>query len=199
MRTIRVTYRSPWFVLPHRLDLPLLLNSRRLTGCGAEVGVKQGEYSEVLLESWRGRHLISIDPWLAAPEPDYLDIANVTQATHDSFYEETASRLSRFGPRSTIWRMMGDEGAEQIPHHSLDFVYLDARHDRASVLQDLRPWTEKVRPGGIVAGHDYLDGTFAEGEFGVKSAVDEFFTRKGWRVRATFADPPCVSWYVLAR
>lgn len=147
MSAIRVTYSTPHPVLPHRSDLPLLLNRRGLVGCGAEVGVKRGEYSEVLLESWNGRHLISIDPWLSAPETDYLDVANVAQETHDRYYEETLNRLARFGERSTVWRMTGSEAADRIPAHCLDFVYLDARHDYVSVTQDLDAWIEKVRPG----------------------------------------------------
>ncbi len=197
MSAIRVTYSTPHPVLPHRSDLPLLLNRRGLVGCGAEVGVKRGEYSEVLLESWNGRHLISIDPWLSAPETDYLDVANVAQETHDRYYEETLNRLARFGERSTVWRMTGSEAADRIPAHCLDFVYLDARHDYVSVTQDLDAWIEKVRPGGILAGHDYLDGTFAEGRFGVKSAVDDFCAARGLPVRATFADPPWRSWHVV--
>ncbi|MDQ3643979.1 MAG: class I SAM-dependent methyltransferase [Actinomycetota bacterium] len=196
MRGIRVTYTTSRFVLPHRLDLPLLLNRRGLVGCGAEVGVKRGDYSEVILESWRGRHLISVDPWLSAPDTDYVDVANVAQETHDAYYDETVARLARFGERSSVWRMTGTEAADRIPHHCLDFVYLDARHDYGSVKQDLEEWAEKVRPGGILAGHDYLDGNFAEGRFGVKSAVDEFCATHRLRVSATFADPPWCSWYV---
>ena len=196
MRAIRVTYSTSRPVLPHRLDLPLLLNRRGLVGCGAEVGVKRGEYSEVLLDAWSGRHLISIDPWLSAAETDYVDVANVAQETHDGYYDEAVNRLARFGARSSVWRMTGSEAADRIPHHCLDFVYLDARHDYTSVKQDLEDWIENLRPGGVLAGHDYLDGTFAEGEFGVKSAVDEFCAARRLRVRATFADPPWCSWYV---
>jgi hypothetical protein len=196
MKTVRVTYATRRFVVPHRLDLPLLLNRRGLVGCGAEVGVKKGWYSEVLLNDWEGRHLISIDPWRSAPETDYVDLANVPQEAHDSYHGETVKRLSRFGDRSTIWRVTGSEAIDRIPHHCLDFVYLDARHDYASVTQDLQEWIEKVRPGGVLAGHDYLDGTFPDGDFGVKSAVDEFFAPRGLRVGATFADPPWISWYV---
>jgi len=199
MRSVRLTYRTPWFVLPHRLDLPVLLNRRGLVGCGAEVGVKQGEYSELLLQHWNGRHLISIDPWLAAPKSDYLDVANVSQEEHDAYHAQTVKRLARFGDRTSVWRMTGDEAAERIPHHSLDFVYLDARHDFPSVTQDLSHWVDKVRPGGILAGHDYLDGSFPGGEFDVRSAVDEFFAGSPVRVRATFADPPWISWYARVR
>ena len=33
----------------------------------------------------------------------------------------------------------------------------------------------KIRPGGILAGHDYIsDGTYEFGDFGVQKAVNEF-------------------------
>ena len=38
---------------------------------------------------------------------------------------------------------------------SLDFVYIDGFHEFDYVMSDLIFWTPKVRPGGIVAGHDY--------------------------------------------
>jgi hypothetical protein len=192
----RLTYRSRHAVLPLRTELPFLLNRQGLTGCGVEVGVKRGEFSELLLDGWRGAHLVSVDPWRAAPGGDYEDVANVEQEEHDRFHAETVARLARFGPRSSIWRETGEAAAARIPHHSLDFVYLDARHDYESVLSDLADWLDKVRPGGIFAGHDYLDGRYPEGEFGVKSAVDEFFAGRGLKVRATVGDGPWRSWWV---
>jgi hypothetical protein len=182
--------------MPIREELPHLLNRHLLLGCGVEVGVKRGEFSELLLTHWRGRHLISVDPWSEAPAEEYVDVANVQQRQHDAFYAETLERLVRFGERSSVWRQTGDDAARALPHHCLDFVYLDARHDRDSVLEDLATWTPKVRPGGILAGHDYVDGRYDQGEFGVRSAVGEHFGRLGWRVRATFADPPWFSWWV---
>ncbi len=185
--------------LPVRNEFPHLLNQRGLLGCGVEVGVKRGEFSEQLLDLWRGRHLISVDPWCAGGE-DYLDEANVTQSEHDNFHRETLGRLARFGQRSSVWRATSDAAANRLPHHCLDFVYLDARHDYESVRSDLEQWHPKLRPGGVLAGHDYVDGVFAEGVFGVKSAVDEFAAELGRGVRATYADPPWYSWYIaLAR
>jgi hypothetical protein len=196
LRGTRATHVLPRPVLPVREELPHLLNRRGLLGCAVEVGVKQGEFSEMLLRHWRGRHLISVDPWQAAPAADYDDVANVQQSEHDAFYAETLQRLAQFGERSTVWRMTGAAAAERIPHHCLDFVYLDARHDEASVREDLGHWFPKVRPGGIIAGHDYLDGQIPAGDFGVKSAVDRFFAAQQLRVQATWADPPWRSWWV---
>ena len=193
----RATYATPRPVLPVREDLPFLLNRRGLLGAGAEIGVKTGWFSEVILDRWKGRHLISIDPWMTDAPDNYVDVANVEQPQHDEFMKETQTRLARFGERSTIWRLTSTDAAPKVPHHSLDFVYIDARHDYASVLEDLDAWYDRVRPGGVIAGHDYVDGLYDEGDFGVKSAVDEFFGKRGVRVGATFGDPPWVSWYVV--
>merc|ERR1712061_735008 len=45
--------------------------------------------------------------------------------------------------------------AQQFLDGSLDFVYLDARHDRQGVLEDLSAYWPKLRAGGVIAGHDY--------------------------------------------
>ncbi|HUE96342.1 MAG TPA: FkbM family methyltransferase [Longimicrobiaceae bacterium] len=192
----RDTYATSIAFLVTRDELPLLLNARQLFGCGVEVGVKEGEFSAHLLTTWHGSHLISVDPWLSDEAGAYVDIANVSQNQHDHFHQTTVARLQPFGARSTIWRSTSLDASGRIPRHSLDFVYLDARHDYASVLEDLEAWYDKVRPGGILAGHDYLDGNLTAGVFGVRSAVDEFFGQRGLRVCATLDDEPWISWIV---
>ncbi|HEY4810657.1 MAG TPA: class I SAM-dependent methyltransferase [Solirubrobacteraceae bacterium] len=195
-RASRPLYHTPYVQLLDRHELPLLFNARGLIGCGVEVGVQQGLFSQSLLNSWNGRHLISVDPWKAA-EADYHDAANVTQEQHDALYDETVKRLAPFGERSSVWRMYGEQAAAAIPHHSMDFVYLDARHGYEFVMEDLKAWVDKVRPGGVLCGHDYMDVDAADAEFGVKTAVDEFFARRHQTVKVTLRDLPWRSWYVL--
>ena len=192
----RPLYRTPYVQLLDRHELPLLFNARGLLGCGVEIGVQQGLFSESLLTRWKGKHLISVDPWREAGA-DYLDGANVAQDAHDRFHRETLERLAPFGARSSVWRMYGDEAAERIAHHSMDFVYIDARHDYEAVLSDLATWIDKVRPGGVLCGHDYVDADEDTG-FGVKRAVDEFFaSERRLPVKVTLRDRPWRTWYVL--
>ena len=180
-----------------REELPVALNAGGLTGTALELGVRKGHFSEHLLKHWTGNRLISVDPWEAAPADDYVDIANVSQDEHDSNYAETLRRLARFGPRSSVWRCDGARASERLHPETLDFVYLDARHDRASVTEDLETWWPIVRPGGVIAGHDYLDGVLPAGVFGVRGAVDEFFAARGLGVHGTVDDPPWPSWIVI--
>jgi methyltransferase family protein len=184
-RRYRFTYKRTIRRVPSRDELPALLNARGLQGRGAEIGVKLGKYSDELLTNWNGAELVSIDPWLSADPDEYVDRSNVSQEEFDRYYEQTRERLSRFGDRSTIWRLTSVEAAAKAPDHSFDFVYIDARHDYESVKEDLHAWCAKVRPGGILAGHDYVDGDLPQGEFYVKSAVDEFFAERGIDVHST--------------
>jgi hypothetical protein len=181
----RRTYTSTIHKLPSRDELPALLNARELLGRGAEIGVKTGKFSDHLLKNWKGKQLISIDPWLSDDPDAYVDRSNVSQDEFEKYYNETKERLAPYEGRSKIWRLTSVEAAKKVADGSLDFVYIDARHDYESVKEDLKAWFRKVRPGGIFAGHDYVDGMLPQGDFRVKSAVDEFFAERNIPVHGT--------------
>lgn len=145
-----------------REKIPDLLNRRGLTGKGAEIGVAKGHYSKVILERWKGELLYSIDAW-----PYFEDRRGWLKATFEN--------LSGFGERSKIIKATSEYAAKNsIKDRELDFVYIDASHYYRSVKNDLSIWWSKVKEGGMISGHDYLDGETVWGEFSVKSAVDEF-------------------------
>jgi predicted O-methyltransferase YrrM len=47
------------------------------------------------------------------------------------------------------------DAAAKFPDNWLDAVFIDADHSYAAVRRDIDAWLPKVRPGGIIAGHDY--------------------------------------------
>lgn len=62
------------------------------------------------------------------------------------------------------------EVARQFKDESIDFVFIDAAHDYDNVKADILAWLPKVKPGGIMAGHDY------ESDYkGLMEAVNEVF------------------------
>lgn len=164
----------------HRNYLPHLLNKLSLTGAGAEVGVKRGIYSEIILSRWEGKKLYLVDPWEEQNDESYVDRANVDQERHDTFYNEALERLGKFNGRFEIVRDYSLTAAADIPDESLDFVYIDARHDHDSVLEDLRAWEPKVKVGGVIAGHDYLQGVVNGTPFGVRSAVRQYMKERNY-------------------
>lgn len=150
--------------LTSRLDLPVLLNSRRLLATAVEVGTHQGAFAALFLQTWLGKTFYCIDPWRsvagyeeqekhlyqrgASRQHDLAIAKKVVQAQlrhyQDVFFLETTSQ----------------DAAPYFQDSSLDFVYLDADHRYRCLFDDLCTWWSKVRPGGILAGHDvvYFDG-----------------------------------------
>ncbi len=186
------------------LDHPDLLASRSETGewlnwlglgaSGVEVGVFRGDFSELLLRTWKCTHLTSVDPWREFSADEYVDLCNLSQSKQDENHAVTLHRLAKFGDRSTVLRTTSEEAARRFNNGSLDFVYLDAQHHYEAVQQDLALWHQKIRQGGVIGGHDYLDGRIDSGIYGVKQAVDEFAAAEGLRVIIT-REPNWPSWY----
>ena len=191
----RPTYSFSLLYIPTRLELPHILNARKLFGEGAEIGVQKGEFSQAILQTWRGKRLYSIDPWRRWNEDVYDDVSNVSQAEQDSRCQETIERLSPFGERSNVMRMTSQEAAASFADGQLDFVYIDAQHHYEAVRDDLKRWYPKVKAGGFLAGHDYLDGQDPAGAFGVRSAVDEFASAEGLRC-AVSREKLYASWFI---
>lgn len=189
-----------------------LLTKEKLSS-GAEVGVQQGFFSEVLLDNWptcREFHLI--DVW--AHQKAYDDLANVPDEKQLQFYLETQQRLKKFDNILHYHRNYSEIAVLELKDESLDFIYLDARHDYIGVLADLTHYWPKLKAGGILAGHDYLDideakalhsigntvwavdmtGNVRKDNKAVKSAVNEFAKRWKRQVLKTTQEK-WPSWY----
>lgn len=176
---------------------PHLLNRLGLTGTGVEVGVREGQFSEHLLQHWRGRLLYSVDPWREFSPTDYQDSSNVPQSKQDKLYQDTIKRLLPYADRSVIWRLTSREAAPLVADGSLDFCYIDADHSYQAVREDVQLWWPKVKPVGILGGHDFIaDGTYSFGTFGVQSAVNEFAKAHNLELIIS-KETPFRSWFVV--
>ena len=193
----RYERKGPVSYILNRGEFPYILNKKGLLGFGVEVGVKHGGFSEYLLQHWRGRCLVSVDAWRSFASDEYRDLANVSQEEFDRIYENTSRRLGVFGERSRIMRCLSVEAAATFPDRYFDFVYLDARHDYDGVMEDLIAWAPKICEGGVLAGHDYLNGVYDNTEFGVKKAVDEYADARNWRVCVSRREPIYKSWFIF--
>ena len=130
---------------------------------GAEIGVFRGFNALDILRGLRPKMLYLVDPYL-----DY-ECHGGREITGMSAAREAAH--TRLAPHAGNIRWLEESSAQasfEIPDDSLDFVYIDANHTYAHVLQDIELWTPKVKIGGLVAGHDFT------GRAGVRRAVREF-------------------------
>ena len=104
---------------------------------GAEIGVADGRYSEILCKTIPELRLLSVDPFY-----------------RPGHYEKAVERLKPF-PLSQIKRQTSIEASLGVADEALDFVFIDGNHSFDYVMEDIIAWSRKVRKGGIVAGHDY--------------------------------------------
>lgn len=135
-----------------RDDLPKMFAAMGFTR-GAEIGVWTGDYSKQLLDANPALHLSAIDPW--AIYRDYRD--NNQQHRMEEKYRIACETLQPYvdAGRCTIVRKFSTDAAEDFEPESLDFVYVDGNHAFEYVALDLALWGRRVRPDGIVSGHDY--------------------------------------------
>jgi predicted O-methyltransferase YrrM len=179
----------------HRDEFPVLFKEMGYK-VGVEVGTFHGNFAEIIARGWGGK-LFCVDAWKHLE--GYVDIANKADEEFEAIYRGAQARLNPLGV--TLIRKLSVEGANDFKDGGIDWVYLDADHSREAVEADLNAWWSKVRSGGIVAGHDYFDGVFNVGVFGVKSAVDEFLSQRGMVAMTTDlawnANEGNASWYVL--
>ena len=112
---------------------------------GAEIGVFRARYSRILCGFIPGLSIKCVDPW---PR------------------KNCEWRLRRFD--AEIIKKTSMEAVREIPDNFLDFVYIDANHEFDFVMSDIIFWSDKVRSGGIVSGHDYQPPQWGNG---VKTAV----------------------------
>jgi hypothetical protein len=141
-----------------------------------EVGVWRGDYSRIIIESLKPKHFYGVDPYLLHEDygdcPDDTEFAN--QQNLDNLYEQVNQTFSGL-PAAKLLRSKGTDAALCFQDQELDFVYIDGDHSYDFVSKDIKAWWPKIKPGGILSGHDYTTGNPQKGHiYGVIQAVDEF-------------------------
>lgn len=153
--------------ITHRSELWRLLLDN--LGPVAEVGVAEGRYAQQML-GWPIiiPKLYLVDRWQSWPTQKG-DASN-PQSWHDKNYKEVLERVAPHKDRVHILRGDSARMAEQVEDASLALVYIDADHSFNGVMRDICAWHRKVRLGGFMCWHDYLNPNY-----GVKRAVENFF------------------------
>jgi hypothetical protein len=107
--------------------------------------------------------------------------------------QQTRDNLARFDGRYTMIKGFSNQVYSQFEDHYFDLVYIDANHSYEGVYEDITLYVSKVKSGGFLCGHDYVDGYIQNhGQFGVKSAVKDFFKRDPDFV----TNEPWPSWFI---
>mmetsp|Transcript_18082 Transcript_18082/g.39542 ORF Transcript_18082/g.39542 Transcript_18082/m.39542 type:complete len:204 (-) Transcript_18082:1587-2198(-) len=109
------------------------MNELGMHGRGAEIGVGRGKFADEILSTWdcEEYHLV------------------------DRRADQFAGLRARFANRLQLDKGRSSQVVRQFPDHHFDFVYVGGGNSYDQVLRDMTDWYPKVRPGGLVAGHNY--------------------------------------------
>jgi predicted O-methyltransferase YrrM len=122
-----------------------------------EVGSWQGKsaaYMAVeIINSGKRISLACVDPWQDGG-PDLRD-TNYFKSLQKPLYDIFLHNIKPVAHLIRPYRMTSVEAASQFEDKSIDFIMLDGDHNYPAVLEDIRAWLPKMRPGGLMAGDDY--------------------------------------------
>lgn len=154
------------------IDRTALLDWMPKHALAAEIGVAAGDFTAEILAHTAPQTLHLIDSW--AHDERYLDMGDVV--------------ATRFAAEVGSGQVVVDQGFSlavlaKFPDGYFDWVYLDTSHDFTTTYQELEVCRIKVKPGGIIAGHDYVTGHWLGWyRYGVIEAVNTFCVKYNWEM-----------------
>ena len=163
----------------HIQNLHIILNRQELlrlllkNAVCAEIGVDKGEFSESILKVAKPAKLHLVDAW--GDSGRYHD--GLKLIVEDKFKDEIKKN------RVEINLGYSTEVLAKMPDAYFDWVYLDTDHSYKTTAKELHILNKKVKPGGIICGHDYIMGNWAGSvRYGVMEAVHEFCVTCNWEL-----------------
>jgi hypothetical protein len=130
-------------------------------GLAIEVGSLFGRSARAICDALPERALLlCVDHWQGTPG-DPVGVAGSTRRVPArklwvSFLAEFADEMhNRVRPR--VWPMKFDSEyvAYLLANRRADLIFIDADHSLKAVRADLRLWLPKLKPGGVICGHNY--------------------------------------------
>jgi hypothetical protein len=134
----------------------------------AEVGVRGGGHAFSMYEALKPSEIYLIDVYKTIDDdgPD----SQWTPEQHIAWYRDAHKYVWNI-PNCHFVLKRSQVAALYVPDN-LDLVYIDASHTEFEVTKDIACWYPKVKPGGILCGHDY---SATDQNQSVRKAVDRFF------------------------
>lgn len=145
----------------------------------AEIGVYKGENALSMIKSVdniKDLYLIDtyahLDKWFT----DNVGQVFPDKDMADMFMESVKEKFLPYGDKVHFVRKDSCLAANDFPNESFDYVYIDGGHDYEIVKKDIEAWYPKIKPYGVLGGHDvsYLGVSKAITEFSVNNKIMTF-------------------------
>jgi len=155
----------------HRDELQWLAERASVAATVIEAGCWQGRSTRALADHCPGT-VYAVDPWAGPYLCEDGSRHPIRTEVYEQFAEHLADHIAR-GRVVPIRKAFSDSRADLVGRcpNRADLVFIDGDHRFATVAADIDTAIALVRPGGIIAGHDYGHRDWP----GVKRAVDAWF------------------------
>lgn len=153
-------------------DRAAFLSALPKGGIVAELGVDHGDFSTMILNITQPQRLHLVDVWSSARYHGGLQ---------DLVRKKFATEIQQ--ERVQIDLGLSTEVLPRFPDGYFDWIYIDTDHGYAVTAAELEIARTKVKPSGIIAGHDYITSNWDGGvRYGVVEAVHEFCVKYDWEL-----------------
>lgn len=122
-----------------------------------EIGTFTGASAEAILEGGAER-LVTIDTYLGEFDGipvRFGDAGVYAETPREEVVSMALRRLERFRDKVTL--IVGESGrvADLFQDGIADLIFIDGAHDYESTKRDILSWKSKLKPDGILCGHDF--------------------------------------------
>ncbi|MEM4167632.1 MAG: class I SAM-dependent methyltransferase [Candidatus Caldarchaeum sp.] len=164
--------------VPNRDKLVSILPGER----AMELGVWFGDFSDTILRNSSVKELWLVDCWSPYPDVDEREgtvFRDVRWGAAGYLFVNFRFCLNQ---KVRIVRGLIEDVLPIFKENSFDWIYIDAGHKYEMVKRHLELSYPLVKPGGYIAGHDYLNTEPFVHLVGVKKAVDEFCEKNNLKI-----------------
>lgn len=163
-----------------RDEIPFILPENTI---GCEIGVFEGDYSQVLVDSGKFKELYLVDTFRGFVFSGDKRGQNVKKYKDSSvLFDHNKNRFSKYD----FVKVIKEDGVSFLNRmkNKLDFVYIDTIHTYPQTKKELESAYAAVKTGGIISGHDYNEKHYS----GLVRAVKEFCLKYNLELNVTNKD-----------
>jgi hypothetical protein len=156
-------------ILPSRKEMLDLFPKNAVV---AELGVDEGTFSDMIVNQTQPTKFHIVDFWGSK---------RYNQLKRQKVENKFASQLKDGSVEINLG--LSTAVVTEFPNGYFDWIYIDTDHGYKVTHEELEAYREKIKSGGIIAGHDYIIGNW-DGvvRYGVIEAVHEFCVKYDWEI-----------------
>ena len=152
------------------LNRELLLKNLPKEGIIAELGVDKGDFSDKIISLTQPKKLYLIDIW----DSERYNMDKMVYVKKRFQKEIDTGKV-------IIIRGTSENELLKFENGHFDWIYIDTAHTYEQTVRELDLCRQKVKDGGIIAGHDYCQGDIKNAQaYGVVQAVNQFCIKYDW-------------------